>query len=149
MHEHDTDPEPIGIYPRIRDALRKSVDDTERRANGDAFRRADPDFAQFVADALGIELTDTQRLILTDGSGDRFTLGQPIPHRRSHDLTQSQRIRGARPSLVVHDEAPADGDGNPLPAGIRAELDAQLRFRAEFYHGLAVRPRDAIVHVHP
>lgn len=151
------------LYPRIRAALEQQLADAERREHGDAFRRADdhPDAAQFVADALGIELTDAQRLILTDSSGNRLTLGKPVPRDRSHDVTQS--VRGASPGLVVHDEAPtfrgrlvdpepeliADGDGNPLTAGFRDELHAQLRLRAEFYHGTAIHRGDAIVRIPP
>lgn len=84
-----------------------------------------PDAAQFIADALGIELTDTQRLILTDGSGDRYTLGKPIPRRPDAGLTLTQRIRGTEAHTVVLDECITDGDGNPLSRGFRDELDAQ------------------------
>lgn len=83
---------------------------------------ADRDAQQWIADALGIELTDTQRLILTDGTGDRYTLGKPIPHWRPDELALTQRVRGTEAHTVIHDEAPADGDGNPLSAGFRAEL---------------------------
>lgn len=124
------------------------------RPSFDPAADADRDAQQWIADALGIELTDTQRLILADGAGNRLTLGKPVPVDRSHELTQSQRPRGADTHTVILDEPVtfrerlvdpypdiiADSDGNPLPDGFRAELDAQLRLRAEFHYG-AVRNR--------